>query len=94
MSQELIGTQAGHRKSRTRLRSTFNSRYFLFLLENFGSLKPGFIHCNKVSGRYRKLREAERKISSNLDQKRMVWCRVMTKIPKMLTTQKATTISM
>ena len=46
-------------------------------LENFGSEKLGFVACNKVSDRHRKLREAERKNSSNFGQKRMVWCRVM-----------------
>ena len=53
-----------------------------------------FIAFKQVPDRYRKLREAERKISSNFGQKRMVWCRVMTKKPKKLTTKKVTTISM
>ena len=67
---------------------------FYFLNENFGSKKLGIIACNKVSDRYRKLREAERKISSNFGPKRMVGFRVMTKKPKKLTTKKVTTINM
>ena len=77
------------------IRSTFDSRYFFnILIENLGSKQLGSIACNKVSDRYGKLREAERRISSNFGQKRMVWCRVMTKKTKKLTTKKATTISM
>ena len=62
--------------------------------ENFGVKKLGFIAFKKVPDRYRKLREAERKISSNFGPKRMVGFRVMTKKPKKLTTKKATTINM
>ena len=71
-----------------------NNFFFLFLSDNFGVKKLGFIAFKKVPDRYRKLREAERKISSNFGPKRMVGFRVMTKKPKKLTTKKVTTISM
>ena len=62
------------------LRSKFNSRYFFsFFSENVGVKKLGFIAFKKVPDRYGKLREAERKISSNFGPKRMVGFRVMTK---------------
>ena len=66
----------------------------MFFLEHFGVKKLRFIAFKKVPDRYRKLREAERKISSNFGPKRMVGFRVMTKKPKKLTTKKVTTISM
>ena len=65
---------------------------FFSITSNLTKLGP--IASKKVPNRYRKLREAERKISSNCGQKHMMWCRVMTKKPKMLTTEKVTTISM
>ena len=67
---------------------------FLFVLKSFGVKKLGFIAFKKVPDRYRKLREAERKISSNFGPKRMVGFRVMTKKLNNLTTKKATTINM
>ena len=57
-----------------------------------GVKQLGLIALKKVTDRYTKLREAERKISSNFGPKRMVGFRVMTKKPKKLTTKKATTI--
>jgi len=54
----------------------------------FGAKKLWFTALKKVPDRYRKLREAERKISSNFGPKRMVWFLVMTKKPKKLTTKK------
>ena len=57
-----------------------------------GVKKLGFIVFKQVPDRYRKLREAERKISSKFGPKRMVGFRVVTKKPKKLTTKKATTI--
>ena len=57
-------------------------KLFEFVFENVGVKKLGFIAFKQVPDRYRKLREAERKISSNFGPKRMVGFRVMTKKPK------------
>ena len=62
--------------------------------EQIGVKKLWFIALEKVPDRYRKLREAERKISSNFGPKHMVGFRVMTKKLNNLTTKKATTINM
>ena len=54
---------------------------YSFFLIKFWVLYNRFIAFKQVPDRYRKLREAERKISSNFGPKCMVGFRVMTKKP-------------